>query len=521
MPPILGIDLGTTNSAAAVMERGNPVVIPMSDGKFTLPSMVAFLKDQRLVGESAKRQFANNVSSTVFAAKRFMGRSFQDAETQKAMQAVGYTCVEGPNGDVWVSINDQKLAIPEISALILSEIKKAAEHHFNCEVNKAVITVPAYFNDRQRQATRQAAQIAGLDVLRIINEPTAAALAYGIHQGAERKVAVYDLGGGTFDVSVLKVGGGTVEVLASDGDAFLGGHDFDHRVFEWLVAEIEREHGVNARMDAKAAQRLREAAEAAKIRLSDEESTRIALPFLMTTPKGDAIHFQGQLTRIKFEELVKDLVERTIDKFRSTLTAAKLTPEDIDDILLVGGMTFTPMVRRRVEELTGTQAASGVHPDLVVAVGAAVQSALLTDDRQSAVLLDVTPHNLGILTVANLAEMLIPKNAKVPTSIEKRFTTVRDNQDTVKIVVYQGDSRTINKNQILGEFRLEGIRPAPRGEVQIDVSFSISADGDVQVSAKDVESGRSQQIHIGTNRGIPEQDLKKMIARNRPKAKSL
>ncbi len=508
----LGIDLGTTNSCAAVMEHDAPMVVPLQGGKLTLPSVVAFAEDnQRLVGEAAKRQFVNNVARTIFAAKRLIGRSFDDPQTRKAMESMSYRCVKGPNGDVWVDLGDRQLAIQEISAHILSEIKRAARHHFAQEINEAVITVPAYFNDRQRHATKQAAQIAGLEVLRIINEPTAAALAYGMHQGAERCVAVYDLGGGTFDVSILRVGGGAVEVLASDGDAFLGGHDFDNRIYKWLSEQIKKQHNVNVQEDLRASQRLREASENAKIRLSDDDTAKIGLPFLATLPNGESMHFETNLSRGVYESLISDLVDRTIVTFKSTIAAAGLTPDKVDEVLLVGGMTCTPIVRQSVQTVIASPPATGVHPDLAVAVGAAVQASLLDAESNAAVLLDVTPHNLGIMTVADLAETIIPKNTKVPASVRRRFVTIKDNQSQVKVVVFQGDERHIDKNEILGEFRLEGIRAARAGDVQIDVTFAISVDGMVEVTATDVETGHNQVIRISGAVGITEQDLERMI----------
>jgi molecular chaperone DnaK len=511
----MGIDLGTTNSCAAVMDHDAPMVVPLHEGKYTLPSVVALIDGQHLVGEAAKRQCASNVENTVYAAKRLIGRAYRDPHTLKAIESVSYRCVQGPNGDVWVAIGDRTLAIQEVSALVLAEIKRAVRLHFSEEVSKAVITVPAYFNDRQRHATKQAAKIAGLEVLRVVNEPTAAALAYGMHQGVQRIVAVYDLGGGTFDVSVLRVGGGAVEVLASAGDAFLGGHDFDARIFQWLVDQIELQHGVKVAGDLRATQRLREASEAAKIRLSDEESTKIALPFLATHSDGQSIHHECELERCEFEELVESLLDRTIATFQSTIAAAGLNPRDIDEVLLVGGMTSMPAVRRRVSEVSGCEPASGVHPDLVVAVGAAVQASLLLADTDAAVLLDVTPHDLGIMTVSDLAETVIPKNSNVPANVKRRFVTVSDNQPRVKIVVYQGDERRIDKNEILGEFVLEGLRLAPAGDVKIDVAFEISADGIVRVTATDVETGKEQNIRIAGAVGIGDRELERMIEDHR------
>ena len=511
MAGVIGIDLGTTNSCAAIMEQGAPLVLPMVDGKYTLPSVVAFRDGKILVGDKAKRQSVSNAASTVFAAKRLMGRSFADKATQRAIENVPYRCMAGPTGDVSIFINGRRHAVEEISALVLAMIRRAAEKHLNREVKQAVITCPAYFNDRQRQATRDAGAIAGLEVIQIVNEPTAAALAHGFHQGAARRVVVYDLGGGTFDVSVLKVGGGAVEVLATAGDAFLGGHDFDNRIFDWLVAEVVSKHGINVSNDPDVSQRLREAAEAAKIRLSDVERTSIAIPFL-TTKGAEPIHLEVTLERAVFESLVADLIERSVGLFRETIQMAGLAPEQIEEVLLVGGMTLMPAVRARVQELVTCPPSVNVHPDLVVAVGAAVQAGLLTSDAATAILVDVTPHNLGLLTVAGLAEPVIPRNSRVPISVQRRFSTVSDGQETVKILVYQGDSRKIDQNEVMGEFYLEGLRAAPRGEVQVDVRFSISVDGAVSVTATDVETGKAKDFRVVRGGARPASELEAMIA---------
>jgi molecular chaperone DnaK len=514
MPGVIGIDLGTTNSCAAMMQEGAPLVLPMVDGKYTLASVVAYRDGKILVGEKAKRQSISNAANTVFAAKRLMGRSFADAQTQRAIANVPYRCIAGPAGDVNIVLNNRAHAVEEISALVLGSVKQGAERHLGREVTQAVITCPAYFNDRQRQATRDAGAIAGLEVIQIVNEPTAAALAHGYHQGAERRVVVYDLGGGTFDVSVLRVGGGAVEVLASAGDAFLGGHDFDNRVFDWLTAEVAKKHSVDITRDADVSQRLREAAEAAKIRLSDSERTTIAIPFL-TTNGSEPVHLEATLERTVYESLVADLVERSVSLFRDTIKAAGLTAEQIQEVLLVGGMTLMPAIRTRVQEVVTCPPSVSVHPDLVVAVGAAVQAGLLTSDAATAVLVDVTPHNLGLLTVAGLAEPVILRNSRVPVSVEKRFSTVSDGQQVVKLVVYQGDSRKIDKNEVLGEFHLEGLRPAPRGEVQVDVRFSISADGAVSVVATDVETHKVKELRIVRGSHRPPGELETMMATHR------
>jgi molecular chaperone DnaK len=512
MTPVIGIDLGTTNSCVAVVEQGKPLVVPMADGNVTLPSIVAFVPPARLVGDSAKRQFVNNVTNTIYAAKRLIGRNYDDPQTQRAIDKMTYRCTRGPNGDVWIAAGERSYAVQEVSACILSELKEACRRHLAQDIDKAVIAVPAHFNDRQRTATKQAAKISGLEVVRVINEPTAAALAFGMHAGAERRIAVYDLGGGTFDVSVLKVGGGAVEVLATDGDAFLGGNDFDYRILRWLADRIEKEVGLSIGSDPRLTHRLTEAAELTKIELSSNPFAQVALPFLGTSTRGETINFECTLLRPHYESLVADLVDQTLATFASVLQAAQVTAAELDAVLLVGGMTRTPGIQRRIEALTGKPPATGVHPDLAVAVGAAVQGAMLTDTETPAVLLDVTPHNLGIMTVAGLAETVIPKNSRLPAKEQRRFTTVRDRQDLVRIVVYQGDSREIDKNEVLGEFLLENIRQAPRGQVEIEVQFAISTDGMVEVTATDVETSQAQQIRITGGLGLEKKDLERMIA---------
>jgi molecular chaperone DnaK len=513
MERILGIDLGTTNSCVAVLEDGNPMVVPMEDGRFVLPSVVAFLEDGRhVVGHAARRLGPTQPTHTVFVAKRIIGRKFVDPQTQVAMNAVPYRCVEGPSGDVRVEARGRTWAIQEISALILAELKRAAERHFNEAITKAVITVPAYFNDYQRQATKDAGQIAGLEVLRIINEPTAAALAHGFLHGEERRVAVYDLGGGTFDVSVLKMGGGVVEVVATAGDAFLGGRDFDNRIVESLLQAVLNQYGQDVRHQVEAMQRLRDAAEAAKIALSEAETTTVALPFLSVAPDGKPVHVELQLTRRMVEDLVRDLAEQAQKLFIDTIGAAHLQPTDIDELVLVGGMTRMPLVREGIEAAVGRPAATGVHPDLVVAVGAAIQAGTLREEVPRTVLKDVTPHNLGISTVAGMAETIIPKDTTVPTEVKKLFTTVRDGQESVSIVVFQGESRRMDDNQVLGQFNLDGLRPGPRGSVRIEVAFAISMDGIVSVSAKDMDTGTAQAIKISGSHSLAAADLKRMAA---------
>ncbi len=514
MGRVLGIDLGTTNSCVAVLESGTPLVVPVDQTRYMLPSVVAFKEDGKvLVGRLAKRQSVVNAQHTITAAKRMMGLAFDDARTQRAMQHAGFACERGPTGDVRVRVPGRSLSLPEVSAYILGELKRATEEHFGEKLSQAVITVPAYFNDFQRQATKDAGKIAGLEVLRILNEPTAAALAYGaLQQGKQRHVVVYDLGGGTFDVSVLRLETGLVEVLATAGDAFLGGRDFDQRVVEWILARIEGEHGTSLKEDRNALQRLWEAAEAGKIDLSDHLRTRFAMPFVGQKPSGEPLHLDYELDRDTYERLVADLVERTIVLFSETIQKAKLDPQRIDEVILVGGMTRMPLIAQRVEALVGKSPSSGVHPDLVVAVGAAIQGGLLSQDKPGTILLDVTPHNLGIMSLGGLAETVIPKDTAIPTTANKTFTTAQDDQETVRIVVYQGDSRRILDNQILGEFSLTGIRKAPRGTVQIEVSFMISADGIVSVAAKDLDTGRAQTIEIKERHTLPEAELMRMVA---------
>lgn len=513
MTRVLGIDLGTTNSCVAVVDNGSPMVVPVEGGHYTLPSVVAFLEDGRhLVGRVAKRQSVTNAENTISTVKRFIGRHASDPVAQRAMNFVTYRCRAGPTDDIRVVARDKTYAIPEISALILADLRAAAEKHFNEEINKAVITVPAYFNDRQRQATKDAGAIAGLDVLRIINEPTAAALAYGAVQGDQRKVAVYDLGGGTFDVSILQIGGGVVEVLATAGDAFLGGYDFDQRIVQWLLSKIEQEHGLSLHQDRNALQRLQEASENAKITLSDEESTKIALPFLASNRQGEPVHLDATLTREAFENLVGDLIDRTLNLFVETHKQAGLDPMQLGDVILVGGMTRMPKIRNRVADITGRQPSLGVHPDLVVSVGAAIQGAVLLQSLPGTVLMDVTPHNLGIMAVGGLAETIIPKDTAIPTEIRKIFITANDNQESVKIVVYQGESRRIEQNQVLGEFTLAGLRKAARGEVKIEVSFQISADGIVSVSARDLDTGLEQSIQVQGAQALDPAELERMAA---------
>ncbi|MEL6543868.1 MAG: molecular chaperone DnaK [Myxococcota bacterium] len=514
MVRVLGIDLGTTNSCVAVVESDTPLVVPVDKGRYTLPSVVAVVEDGRhLIGRLAKRQAVINAENTVFAAKRLIGRAYDDPQTQAAIQSIPYACVRGDNGDVRIRVKDRTYAIQEIMALLLRELRQAAVDYFNEPIDKAVVTVPAYFNDKQRQAVKDAARVSGLELLRIINEPTAAALAYGVlRDGGQRTVAVYDLGGGTFDVSVLQIFDGTVEVIASAGDSFLGGRDFDDRILESLISKLERDYGVPLRQDRNAVQRLREAAETAKIELSERNSVEVALPFLSAKRDGQPIHLQTTLTRESYEAMVVDLVDKTLGIFDSTLSGAQLTPSDLDEVILVGGMTRTPKIQQEVARIAGRQPSSGVHPDLVVSVGAAIQGSMLMGDTANYILLDVTPHNLGIMTLGGMAETIISKDTTIPTEQKKIFTTVRDNQEQVKIVVFQGDSRRIVGNELLGEFVLSELRPAPRGQVRIEVSFAISADGLVTVAARDMETGREQTIQVTGSHRLEEDEIRQMIA---------
>ena len=472
MERIIGIDLGTTNSCVAIVEGGQPVVLPNKGGYKTTPSVVAISENgKRLVGHIGKRQAITNAANTVFAAKRLIGRRWNSPAVRTMVETMPYTIVEGPNGDPRIKLRDRVYSVAEISSIILQEMKLIAEEYTGERIEKAVITVPAYFNDAQRQATKDAGRIAGLDVVRIINEPTAAALAYGYGKELDKTIAVYDLGGGTFDISILQISNGVFEVLATAGDTFLGGDDFDGRiVMDWLVLEFAREHQIDLRRDKMALQRLRDAAEKAKIELSSARETEINLPFIISTGGSDALHLQKVLTREKLEELTIDLVDRTIRICKKTIEEAG---EQIDDIVLVGGMTRMPIVQQKVREFFGKEPLKGVHPDEVVALGAGIQGAALLEDSQDVLLLDVTPHSLGIMIHGGFFSVLIPQNTTVPTSKSHIFTTVKDNQTSVKILVLQGESERAEENELLGEFILTGLRPAPRQEVEIEVTFEI------------------------------------------------
>jgi molecular chaperone DnaK len=511
MEKVIGIDLGTTNSCVAIFENGRPVVIPNKGGYKTTPSIVAIAENgKRLVGHIAKRQAVTNAENTVFAAKRLIGRPFDAPEVRRTLETCPYQIVPGPGGDVRVRLASKDYAIPEISAAILGEMKRIAEEYVGEPVNQAVVTVPAYFNDGQRQATKDAGVIAGLEILRIINEPTAAALAYGFEKKVDKKIAVFDLGGGTFDISILEIGDGVFEVLATAGDTFLGGDDFDARIIDWLADEFLQEHGIDLRQDKMALQRLKDEAEKAKCELSFSTRREISLPFI-ATQNQKALHLKSTLSREQLESLVDDLVERCIRICAHALRDAGLRCEDVEDVILVGGMTRMPMLQRRVQEFFGRAPSKGVHPDEVVALGAAIQANVLVDDKMDMLLLDVTPMSLGIATVGGNFSVLIPRNTTIPTQKSHLFTTANDNQTTVKIVVLQGESNQARENQLLGEFLLTGIRKMPKGMAEIDVNFSIDADGIVSVAARDRDTGKEQSITVTYAGGLDEDELNRMI----------
>ncbi len=513
MERVIGIDLGTTNSCVAVMEGDSPVVIPNRGGYKTTPSIVAVTEaGKRLVGHIAKRQAITNAENTVYAAKRLIGRKWNSPQVKNALLTSSYTIVEGPHADVRIKLRDKTYSVPEISSMVLQEAKIIAEDYLGETVEKAVVTVPAYFNDNQRQATKDAGLIAGLDVIRIINEPTAASLAYGFGKGLDRTVAVYDLGGGTFDISILEIGAhGVFKVISTTGDTFLGGEDFDARVIDWIVQGFKEEHDVDLRQDRMALQRLRDAAEKAKCELSSVRETEVNLPFIISAGRNEALHLQRSLSREALETLTEDLVERTVDICRQALSDAKLDVDEIDDVVLVGGMTRMPSIQKAVADFFEREPNKGVHPDEVVALGAAIQGAALVDDRHEMILLDVTPHALGIMTFGSLFEELIPQNTTVPTSRTKIFTTSRDHQTAVKILVMQGESKQADENELLGEFILTGLRRAPRGEVEIEVSFEINTDGIVSVHAKDLETGQNQSIQVTATSGLTQDEISHMI----------
>lgn len=512
MERVIGIDLGTTNSCVSVLEGNHPVVIANRGGYKTTPSIVAVTEaGKRLVGHIAKRQAITNAENTVYAAKRLIGRKWDSPQVKNALMTSSYHIVEGPHDDVRISLRGKDFSVPEISSMILQEMKLVAEEHLGETVEKAVITVPAYFNDNQRQATKDAGAIAGLDVIRIINEPTAAALAYGYGRNIDRTVAVFDLGGGTFDISILEIGGqGVFKVIATTGDTFLGGEDFDARIIDWLVESFRSDHGIDLREDRMALQRLRDAAEKAKCELSGVTEADINLPFIISTGNNDAVHLQTTLTRRKLEDLTQDLIERCVEISQQALEDAQLSVGEVEEVLLVGGMTRMPAIQKSVEEFFKRPPNRGVHPDEVVAMGAAIQGAALVEDKREMLLLDVTPHALGIMTFGSHFEELIPTNTTVPTSMGKTFTTSRDNQTAVKIIVMQGESEKAEENELLGEFILTGLRRAPKGSVEIEVTFEINTDGIVSVSAKDLETGQAQSIQVTASSGLTADEIKKM-----------
>ena len=509
MSKVIGIDLGTTNSVVAVMEGGESTVIPNQEGSRLTPSVVAFTKDgEILVGQVAKRQAITNPENTVFSIKRFMGRRYD--EVQDEIKKVPYKVVAAPNGDVRIEIRGKQYSPPEISAMILRKLKEAAQSHLGQTVTQAVITVPAYFNDSQRQATKDAGKIAGLEVQRIINEPTAAALAYGLDKKNDEEIAVYDLGGGTFDISILEIGQGVFEVKATNGDTHLGGDDFDQRVMDCIADEFRKENGIDLRRDRMALQRLKEAAERAKIELSSTLETEINLPFITADASGPK-HLAMKLTRAKLESLVDDLIQRTVPPCRQAMKDADVSANDIDEVVLVGGQTRMPKVQQLVTQLFGKEAHKGVNPDEVVAVGAAIQAGVLAGDVKDVVLLDVTPLSLGVETQGGAMTVLIPRNTTIPTRKSEIFTTAADNQTAVDVHVLQGERPLARDNRTLGRFRLEGIPPAPRGLPQIEVAFDIDANGILNVSAKDQASGKQQQITITASSGLSKQEVERMV----------
>jgi len=517
MSKIIGIDLGTTNSCVALMEGNQVKVIENSEGSRTTPSIVAYVNDEEiLVGAAAKRQAVTNPKNTLFAVKRLIGRRYEEKEVQKDISLMPFTILKADNGDAWVEAQGQKLAPPQVSAEVLRKMKKTAEDYLGEPVTEAVITVPAYFNDSQRQATKDAGRIAGLDVKRIINEPTAAALAFGLdkRESRDRKIAVFDLGGGTFDISIIEIadvrGEKQFEVLSTNGDTFLGGEDFDQRIIDYIIGEFKKDQGVDLSKDVLALQRLKEAAEKAKIELSSSQQTEISLPYLTADASGPR-HLSLKLTRAKLEALVEDLIERTMEPCHIAIKDAGIAVEKIDDVILVGGMTRMPRVQEKVRAFFGREPRKDVNPDEAVAVGAAIQGAVLAGDRKDVLLLDVTPLSLGIETLGGVMSKMITKNTTIPTKFSQIFSTADDNQAAVTIKIYQGEREIVTGNKMLGEFNLEGIAPAPRGMPQIEVTFDIDANGILHVSAKDKATGKENRITIKANSGLSEGEIQHMV----------